>query len=124
MTNDLKNHIADNPQISHVYFNEKNEWQFYPKKGFNKKVSRKDVLDAKIASDTVEHEGNKALLSTEPGHASADLLKKAEDVKTPPQQAQGSVKGPDLDKDGQVDGAGSDALRKVEEKISTQNDKK
>lgn len=51
MTNDLKNHLKSNPQIETVYFNEDNEWQFHKRKGFNKEVSRAEVLKMKVAAE-------------------------------------------------------------------------
>ncbi len=49
MTNELKQVVATTPEISHVYFNAEGEWLFFPRKGFTKKISRDDVLNAKVA---------------------------------------------------------------------------
>lgn len=44
MTNDLKKHLENNPQLSHVYLNDKDEWQFHNRAGYDKVLTRDEVL--------------------------------------------------------------------------------
>lgn len=59
MTHELKAHLEENPQISNVYVNSKKQWQFYPKKGYDKVLSRDEVLKMKIA-DAVKPQNEKS----------------------------------------------------------------
>ena len=57
----LQAHVANNPQISDVYFNPNGEWLFFPRKGFTKVVSRDEILKA----DIEEPQGDDVALSPE-----------------------------------------------------------
>lgn len=70
MTNDLKKHLENNPDIFNVWVNPKGEWQFYPKPGYSTKYSREEVLDMEVASET-EEVPDKAKLQTKPGKVKA-----------------------------------------------------
>ena len=54
MTNDLQRHLEANPQIEKVYINDKNEWQFHKRNGFDKVLTRDEVLDLDVADETDE----------------------------------------------------------------------
>jgi hypothetical protein len=49
MTKDLQQHLKNNPQIETVFVNGDNEWQFHKRKGFDKELSRAEVLKMKVA---------------------------------------------------------------------------
>jgi hypothetical protein len=44
----LKDHVAANENISHVYFNKQGEWLYHPRQGYNKEVERSAILKAEI----------------------------------------------------------------------------
>lgn len=54
MTNDLKTHLASNPQLTHVFVNDKNEWQFHERAGYDKVLTRDEVLAMEIPEEEPE----------------------------------------------------------------------
>lgn len=79
MTNELKAHLKSNPQISHVYLNEDNEWQFHARKGYDKVLTRAQVLAAKVSDETADNT-NVIALQTQAGKVTEDTAKKAADA--------------------------------------------
>jgi len=42
--NNLKQHLENNPQLGTVYLNAANQWQFHPRAGYNRVLTRDEVL--------------------------------------------------------------------------------
>jgi hypothetical protein len=69
MTHDLKNHLKANPQLTNVYVNDKNEWQFFERAGYDKVLTRDEVLAMEIPEETEIEETAKA----KPGRPKKDV---------------------------------------------------
>jgi chromosome segregation ATPase len=52
MTNDLKAHLLANPHLQIIYVNDKGEYLFHKRAGFEKSYSRDEILEMEIASET------------------------------------------------------------------------
>jgi len=48
MTKDLQEHLLANPHLSHVYLNDKNEWQFFKHPKYPKALTRDEVLGMEL----------------------------------------------------------------------------
>lgn len=68
MSQQLKDHLESNPQIENVYLNTKGEWQFHKRAGFEKVMSREQVLATEFKSDGSENANpEEILIKTKPG---------------------------------------------------------
>ncbi|EHQ30021.1 hypothetical protein [Mucilaginibacter paludis] len=52
MTEDLKKHLELNPQLGHVYLNDRGEWLFHQRKGYDTVFTRDEVMAAGLDGDT------------------------------------------------------------------------
>lgn len=67
MSQALKDHLENNPKIKSVYLNNKGEWQFHERRGYDKKVSRDEVLATDYEDDAVNVNTDEIQVKTKPG---------------------------------------------------------
>lgn len=76
MTNALQEYLQENVDINFVYVNDKGQWQFHQRPGYDKVLTRDEVLDMKVASETTDP-ATQVQLSTTAGKVSDKAGKKA-----------------------------------------------
>ncbi|QTE37477.1 hypothetical protein J3L18_31005 [Mucilaginibacter gossypii] len=80
MTNDLKQHLLANPQLKTVYVNENGEWQFHKRAGYDKELSREEILKMRVTHEPAVEVKKDAPAAT-PGMSADDIAKIKEQLK-------------------------------------------
>lgn len=82
MSQALKDHLENNPKIKSVFLNNKGEWQFHERRGYDKKVSRDEVLATEYEPDAAIANTDEIQTKTKPGKLVNKKKEKAPKVET------------------------------------------